>query len=112
MVREENGSFSLAELVTANNDNRVAILPCSCGAKLYTTSAGNITLEHTVTGFTLKGNEVSLIDTDIEIAGTIYQRSFEISELNKSFFLTREEYNASRIRNVYNKYTMQNGDKR
>lgn len=81
----------LAELLTADKDGRLVVLPCKAGDTVY-----EVTSRKTISEYRVKAIRVELFCTFIEwdiVAGFVDKSIFgvPVNEIGKSVFLTREE---------------------
>ena len=81
----------LAELLTADKDGRVVVLPCKVGDTVYFVNAKQI-LEFAVVGYAVDETGISWVHSEhVDKTGHTNERTFSQDRFGKNTFLTREE---------------------
>ncbi len=81
----------MLELMKADKDGRVVILPCKVGDTIYFVNAKQI-LEFTVVGYAVDETGISWVYSEhVDKTGHTYERTFSPDRIGKTTFLSREE---------------------
>ena len=81
----------LAELLTADKDGRVVVLPCKVGDTVYFVNAKQI-LEFAVVGYAVDETGISWVYSEhVDKTGNTNERTFSQDRFGKNTFLTQEE---------------------
>ena len=81
----------MVELMKADKDGRVLILPCKVGDTVYFVNAKQI-LEFTVVGYAVDETGISWVYSEhVDKTGHTYERTFGPDRIGKTTFLSREE---------------------
>lgn len=81
----------MVELMKADKDGRVLILPCKVGDTIYFVNAKQI-LEFTVVGYAVDETGISWVYSEhVDKTGNTYERTFSPDRIGKTTFLSREE---------------------
>ena len=81
----------MLELMCADKDGHVLILPCKVGETVYFVNAKQI-LEFTVVGYAVDETGISWVDSEhVDKTGHTYERTFSPDRIGKTTFLSREE---------------------
>ncbi len=81
----------LRELVAADKEGRVVVLPCKVGDTVYFVNANQI-LEFTVAGYAVDETGISWVYSEhVDKTGHTNERTFSTDRFGKNTFLTREE---------------------
>ena len=81
----------MVELMKADKDGRVVVLPCKVGDTIYFVNAKQI-LEFTVVGYAVDETGISWVYSEhVDKTGHTYERTFSPDRIGKTTFLSREE---------------------
>ena len=81
----------MVELMKADVEGRVLILPCKVGDMVYFVNAKHI-LEFTVVGYAVDETGISWVYSEhVDKTGHTYERTFSPDRIGKTTFLSREE---------------------
>ena len=81
----------MVELMKADVEGRVVVLPCKVGDTVYFVNAKQI-LEFTVVGYAVDETGISWVYSEhVDKTGHTYERTFSPDRTGKTTFLTREE---------------------
>ena len=81
----------MVELMKADVDGRVVVLPCKVGDTIYFVNAKHI-LEFTVVGYAMDETGISWVYSEhVDKTGHTYERTFSPDRIGKTTFLSREE---------------------
>lgn len=81
----------MVELMKADKDGRVVVLPCKVGDTIYFVNAKQI-LEFTVVGYAVDETGISWVHSEhVDKIGNTNERTFSPDRLGKNTFFTREE---------------------
>lgn len=81
----------MVELMKADKDGRVVVLPCKVGDTIYFVNAKHI-LEFTVVGYAVDEIGISWVYSEhVDKTGHTYERTFSPDRIGKTTFLSREE---------------------
>lgn len=80
----------MVELMKADKDGRVLILPCKVGDTVY--FVNKQILEFAVVGYAVDETGISWVDSEhVDKTGHTYERTFSPDRIGKTTFLSREE---------------------
>ena len=81
----------MVELMKADVEGRVVVLPCKVGDTIYFVNAKHI-LEFTVVGYAMDETGISWVYSEhVDKTGHTYERTFSSDRIGKTTFLSREE---------------------
>ena len=81
----------MVELMKADKDGRLVVLPCKVGDTVYFVNAKQI-LEFTVVGYAVDETGISWVYSEhVDKTGNTYERTFSPDRIGKTTFLSREE---------------------
>lgn len=81
----------MVELMKADKEGRVVVLPCKVGNTIYFVNAKQI-LEFTVVGYAVDETGISWVYSEhVDKTGHTYERTFSPDRIGKTTFLSREE---------------------
>ena len=81
----------MVELMKADKEGRVVVLPCKVGDMVYFVNAKHI-LEFTVVGYAVDGTDISWVYSEhVDKTGHTYEHTFSPDRIGKTTFLSREE---------------------
>ena len=81
----------MVELMKADKDGRLVVLPCKVGDMVYFVNAKHI-LEFTVVGYAVDETGISWVYSEqVDKTGHTYERTFSPDRIGKTTFLSREE---------------------
>lgn len=81
----------MVELMKADVEGRVVVLPCKVGDMVYFVTAKHI-LEFTVVGYAVDETGISWVYSEhVDKTGHTYERTFSPDRIGKTTFLSREE---------------------